>query len=66
MGSHRVGHDWSDLAAAAAAGKNTSFGSLTVSLLGPFNHFRAISEFPFDCGLWSLNWAYGQVVSPFI
>ena len=32
MGSHRVGHDWSDLAAAAAAAEiklPTSFGSLT-------------------------------------
>ena len=30
MGSHRVGYDWSDLAAAAAAGgkKSTSVGSL--------------------------------------
>ena len=30
MGSHRVGHDWSDLAAAAAAavGKTTSFENI--------------------------------------
>ena len=27
MGSHRVGHDWSDLAAAAAAAKKAEIGS---------------------------------------
>jgi len=27
VGSHRVGHDWRDLAAAAAAGSNTEFST---------------------------------------
>ena len=35
MGSHRVGHDWSDLAAAAAAAGNLDLGNLDFSLF-PF------------------------------
>ena len=34
MGSHRVGHDWSDLAAAAAALISIAAWTLTFSLLG--------------------------------
>ena len=39
MGSHRVGHDWSNLAAAAAAcGMNAN----------PFHMIKGILFFPFD------------------
>ena len=39
MGSHRVGHDWSDLAAAAAAVHFNLLGSFTpFSWLIPYNH----------------------------
>ena len=33
MGSHRVGHDWSDLAAAAAAEGNTLFEEMNMSVI---------------------------------
>jgi len=38
MGSHRVGHDWSDLAAAAAAIKSSSYDYVYISII-KYVHF---------------------------
>ena len=44
MGSHRVGHDWSDLAAAAAAGTD-SFLSLWISFVSVFQPYCLCQNF---------------------
>ena len=40
MGSHRVGHDWSDLAAAAAAAASTGFGSTDIFFMVTLSPWR--------------------------
>ena len=45
MGSHRVGHDWSDLVAAAAAYFKGDFGSCTYFLIGLATKFNILSPF---------------------
>ena len=60
MGLHRVGHDWSDLAA-AAAGCHQSPGILLICRFG-FGRSRVAlrfcisTELPGDAGLWTILW----------
>ena len=61
MGSHRVGHDWSDLAAAAAASVNSLFGKtdsclllhqlsrIPCSLFYLFNYFLILTMLGLHC-----------------
>ena len=54
MGSHRVRHEWSDLAAAAAAALGcTGFSSCGLSLT--VNGSQALEQGLSGCGIWSLS-----------
>ena len=58
MGSHRVGHDWSDLAAAAAAGLSWFWSLCTLRTLGLKNWCFDLSEVAWIRSvleLWKLN-----------
>ena len=46
MGSHRVGHDWSDLAAAAAAGGSGKWKLIYIIIqIDDFHNTKKFSEF---------------------
>ena len=55
MGSHRVGHDWSDLAAAAAAGSSCS--QLRLNTINMYSLFGLINWFGWVLTKWIILWS---------
>ena len=59
MGLHRVGHDWSDLAAAAAAGCGKLFAKWSYHLLFKINFIYLLLSLAV-LGLWCSAWAFSS------
>ena len=63
MGSHRVGHDWNDLAAAAAAAYHKAKISLCEK--GPYSQSYGFPIVMYGCESWTINKAECQRVDAF-
>ena len=64
MGSHRVGHNWSDLASAAAAANHLILWHPLLLLASIFPSIRVFSNESVLCIRWPKYWSFSYSISP--